>query len=190
MANIFSEIEERVFDKENIIFEEDKIRDYVLDSILAKINSLEENKKPFYFEEIIKDFFKYKKIDLIETKKTRDFGLDGVIKLGLEMAGDINLGLQIKYKLIDSNDIDLFILALRNAELQLGVIVCKDSRSLEKYDLNSKLKAILLSRGITLKERLLNDKIDINPILIIKFDDIINMVASDMRNWIKAVYKQ
>ena len=190
MANIFSEIEEQVCFNEEIIFDEDKIKDFILAEIIKRINAKEEKEKPFYFEEIIKDFFKYRKIQLIETKKTRDFGLDGIIKLGLEMLGDINLGLQIKYKLIDSNDIDLFLSALRNTELQLGVIVCKDSRRLDKYELNSKIKAILLSRGILIKERLLNEKVDINPVLILKFEEIISIVASDIRGFIKSVYKK
>ena len=39
----------------------------------------------------------------------------------------IKLGLQIKYSLVSSTEIDSFLTALNNAELQLGVVVCKDS---------------------------------------------------------------
>jgi hypothetical protein len=190
MANIFSEIEEQVYFDEDIIFDETKIRDFILVKITEKLNNKKDSERPFYFEEIIKDFFRYQRIQLIETKKTRDFGLDGIIKLGLQMLGDIDLGLQIKYKLIDSNDIDLFLSALKNVELQLGVIVCKDSRNLHNYELNSKIKAILLSRGISIKERLLNDRVDINPVLILKFEEVISIVASEIRGFVRGVYKK
>lgn len=116
--------------------------------------------------------------------------MDGIIKLKADLIGEINLGLQIKYKLIDSNDIDLFLSALKNAELQLGVVVCKDSRKLEKYDLNNKLKAILLSKGITLKERLIHEKIDMNPVVILKFEDLIEIIASNIRAFSRGVYKK
>ena len=145
---------------------------------------------PFFFEEIIYDFFDYRKIKLIRTKKTRDFGIDGIITLETELLGKVNLGLQIKYKLIDSNDIDMFLSAIKNAELQLGVIVCKDSRKLEKYELNSKIKAILLSKGIQIKERLIKEEVDINPVFILKLNDLIDVAASDMRSFVKAVYKK
>lgn len=190
MVNIFSEIENDLIFNESIIFDEDKIRDYILNYLVDKLNLKQENEKPFYFEEIIYDFFDYLKIELIKTKKTRDFGLDGFIKLKIDLIGDINLGLQIKYKLIDSNDVDLFLSALRNAELQLGIIVCKDSRKLEKYELNEKIKAILLSKGIKVRERLIKEEININPVLILKFEDIIKIVASEIRAFIKGVYKK
>ena len=129
------------------------------------------------------------RIDLIKTKKTRDFGVDGIIKLKLELLGSLDIGLQIKHKLVDSNDVDLFLAALKNMELQLGVVVCKDSRNLQKYELNSKIKAILLSRGVNIKERIINEKIDINPVFILKFDEIIEIVAAQIRAVVKGVYK-
>lgn len=181
MVNIFSEIEDNIILDESIIFEEDKIKKYIFDFIANRIALKTDREKPFLFEEVIYDFFDYKNINLIRTKKTRDLGIDGVIKLKLDLLGELNLGLQVKYRLIDSNDIDLFLSALRNAELQLGVVVCRDSRKLEKYELNSKIRAILLSKGIKIKERLIKENIDINPIFILKLNDLIEIVASEMR---------
>ncbi len=190
MVNIFSEIEDEIFFNESIIFEKDKIKNYILDFIANRLNSKPEKGRPFFFEEIVYDFFDYRKIDLTKTRKTRDLGIDGIIKLKLDILGSINLGVQIKYKLIDSNDVDLFLSALKNAELQLGVIVCKDSRKLEKYELNSKIKAILLSKGIKIKERLIKENININPVFILKLNDIVEIVASEMRAVIESVYKK
>ena len=151
---------------------------------------MDETKKGFLFEEIVYDFFDYMNIGLLRSKKTRDFGIDGILKLNLQLVGEVNLGVQIKYKLIDSTDIDSFLSSLRNAELQLGVIVCKNSRNLEKYELNSRIKAILFSRGILLKERLIKDKIDINPVFVLKFDDLLNVVANNVRGVVKSIYKK
>lgn len=190
MINIFSEIEDNIFSDEDIMFDEDKIKKYILDFIASKLNSKLEKERPFYFEEIVYDFFDYRKIDLTKTKKTRDFGVDGIIKLKLDVLGNINLGVQIKYKTIDSNDIDMFLSALKNAELQLGVIVCKDSRRLKKYELNSKIKAILLSKGIKIKEKLIKESIDINPVFILKLDDIIEIVSLEIRAVVSAIYKK
>jgi len=189
MTNIISEIEERILNDESIIFDEEKIKEKVLNLILEKMNSIEEKKRPFYFENIISDFFKYLNLNFIETKKTRDFGLDGFLKLRLEVLGEVNLGVQIKYKLIDSTDIDLFSSALKNAEIQLGLIVCKDSRNLQKYNLNSKIKTILLSKGIEIKEKLIKEEIDLNPVLILKLNDIVEIITSNIRGFAKAVYK-
>jgi hypothetical protein len=190
MVNIFREIEDELFFNEEIIFDEEKIKKFILDFIVNEINTKQDKEKPFFFEKIIYDFFEYRSINLIKTKKTRDSGLDGIIKLKLELLGDITLGLQIKYKLIDSNDVDLFLASLKNAELQLGVIVCKDARKFEKYELNSKIKTILLSKGIKIKERLISEKIDINPLLILKLDEIISIIADEIRAVVKGVYKK
>ena len=189
MANLFFEIEDKLFFDESIIFDEEKIKQFILDFISKKISEKQENERAFFFEEIVYDFFDYMHIDLIKTKKTRDFGVDGIIKLKLELLGSLDIGLQIKYKLIDSNDVDLFLSALKNSELQLGVIVCKDSRNLQKYELNSKIKAILLSRGVNIKERIINEKVDINPVFILKFNEIIEIVAAQIRAVVRGVYK-
>jgi len=190
MVNIFSEIEDKIFFNEEIIFNEAKIRERVFDLVLEELNKKPENTRAFFFEEVVYDFFEYIRVDIIKTKKTRDFGVDGVVKLNLDLLGEINLGLQVKHKTIDSTDVDSFLISLRNSELQLGIIVCKDSRRLDKYELNSKIKAILLSRGIKIKERLIKENIDINPIFILKLDDIIDIVVSRIRGTVKAVYKK
>ncbi len=190
MSNIFSKIEEELLFNEEIVFDENKIKEYVKNYLVNKLNLLVKNKQGFAFEEVIYDFLEYMNLNLIKTNKTRDQGIDGIIKMSLGFFGEINLGLQIKYKLIDSNDVDLFLSSLRNAEIQLGVIVCKESRDLNKYELNSKLRTILLSKGIEVKEKLIKDKININPILILKFDEVIEIVASQIRAIAKSIYKK
>jgi len=190
MDNLFSKFEEEIFDKEEIIFSEEKIKIALAQFTADKLSKIPDKEKGFYFQDIIYNFFEYTNIPLIKAGKTRDSGLDGVIKIKAELIGELDLGLQIKYKLIDSTDVDLFLSALKNSELQLGLIICKDSRNLNKYELNSKLKAILLSKGINLKERIIKNKIDINPVLIIKFDEILDIIASQIRSFIKGVYKK
>ncbi|MDD5700383.1 MAG: restriction endonuclease [Candidatus Nanoarchaeia archaeon] len=190
MANIFSEIEGEIFLDDCIPLDEGKIREFILKFLTEKINSKAEKEQPFFFEDIVFDFFSYRNIKATRSKKTRDMGIDGIITLNLDVLGNVNLGLQIKHKIINSNDIDLFLASLKNAELQLGVIVCKDSRKLEKYELNSKLRAILLSKGIIVKERLIKEKVDINPIVVLKMSDLIELVASEMRAVAKGIYKQ
>ena len=192
MVNIFSEIEDLILFElnEELIFDKDKIKNFIFNFISNKLCSKNEKERPFFFEKIVYDFFEYMKFSLIKTPKTRDGGLDGIIKLKIELIGEADLGLQIKYKTIDSNDIDLFLSSLKNAELQLGALVCKDSRRLDKYELNSKIKTILLSKGIKLRERLINERIDLNPIFILKLEDLIEIVASDIRGFITSVYKK
>lgn len=188
--NIFYQIEDEVLDKESIMFDLIRIKEFVGDFIFKLINNQLVMKRGFYFEKIIFDFLEYKGFEFIKTKNTRDFGIDGIIKINLDLVGSVDLGLQIKYKLLGSEDIDLFSSALRNSELQLGLIICKDARYLEKYDLNSKIKAILFSKGIKIKQRLINNKISINPIAILKLEDIISMVADEIRMMIKGIYKK
>ena len=189
MNNIFSEIEDKIFFDESIIFDEAKINQFVTNFLINKLNSEEPKKRGFYFEGIILDFFEYINLETIQTKKTRDFGIDGIVKIQIGIFGEINLGIQIKNKLIDSTDIDSFIANLKNCELQLRVIVCRDSRNLSKYELNNKLKAILLSRGIELKQKITSD-ININPVFVLKLDEIIEIIASNIRSVVKAIYKK
>lgn len=73
MVNIFSEIEEKRFDKEDIIFDEEKIKDYLYNFLINKLNENSEIERPFYFEQIIYDFFEYMNILLIKTKKNKRF---------------------------------------------------------------------------------------------------------------------
>lgn len=190
MVNIFSEIEDELFYKEEIIFDIDKIRQFIFKFIEERIEKEEDAKRGFLFEQIICDFFDYLGVEVVRTGKTRDFGLDGIVKLKLDVLGEVDLGLQIKHKLIDSNDVDMFLASLRNAELWLGVIVCKDSRQLQKYELNSKIRAILFVKGIKIKERIIRENININPIFVLKMDDIVEMSARKFRNVVEAVYKR
>jgi len=190
MTNTIKEISEKILDNENIIFDENLIKEELKKEIANRLFTSEEIKRPFLFEQIIFDFFEYVNVPLIKTKKTRDSGIDGIIKINVKFLGEMNIGLQIKYKLIDSNDVDIFIASLKNAELQLGLIVCKESRELHKYSLNSKIKAILLSKGLAQEEDLIKDKISINPINILKLNDIIEMIALDIRNVARGIYKK
>lgn len=188
MDNLFFKIEEEVIFDESICFEEEKIKNFILEKMKKRIENSES--KGFAFEEVVYNFFEYMNIPLIKTSKTRDKGLDGFVNFNAGFLGEIKLGLQIKYSLIDSNDVDLFLSALKNAELQLGVIVCKDSRNLINYELNSKIKSILISRGISVKEKLLNEKVDINPVFVLKLNELVEIVSSQMRSFVKSVYKK
>jgi len=188
--NFFVCMEEKIFYDETIAFDKDKIKSYLFKSFMNELKSKNNYEKAFYFEKIVYDFFGYRGISLIKTKKTRDFGIDGILKLKLDIFGEQNFGLQIKYKTIDSNDIDLFSSSLKNLELQVGVIVCKDSRNLINYNLNSRIKAILFSRGIVSKEKLINESVSINPVSIIKFGELLDNAALEMRAFVKSIYKK
>ena len=190
MVNIFSSVEDEIISYESIIFDKQKIKEKLSENIVKKLSLVDDLKRPFLFQDIVYDFFEYRHIGLIKSVKTRDGGLDGIIKLKIDLLGEIDLGLQIKYKLIDSNDVDFFIASLKNAELQIDIIICKNSRKLEKYELNSKIKTILFSKGIKIRERLISESININPVFILTFDDLLDMVASDLRGFVMGVYKK
>jgi len=188
MNNLFSELEGEIIFLEDICFDEQKIQGFILKEIKKKLDA--SNNKGFAFEEIVYDFFEYMNIPLIKTPKTRDGGLDGFVNFNVGFLGEVKLGLQIKYSLIDSTDIDSFLSVLNNAELQLGVIICKGSRNLSKYELNSKIKFILFSRGIVIKEKLLNEKVDINPVFVLKLNELVEIVSTQIRGFAKGVYKK
>ncbi|MBU0906931.1 MAG: restriction endonuclease [Nanoarchaeota archaeon] len=190
MVNTFSELEDRLFYEEEIIFDFDKIKNFIFEFVQKKLEKEEAAKRGFLFEQVICDFFDYLGVDVVLGGKTRDFGLDGIVRLNLDVLGEVDLGLQAKYKLIDSNDVDLFLASLKNAELQLGVIVCEDSRQLQKYELNSKISAILFAKGIKIKEKVIKENININPIFVLKMDDVVEMSARKFRNVVEAVYKK
>lgn len=188
MTNLFSELEAEITFNESLCFNEEEIKEFLFKKIKQKIESSEN--KGFEFEKVVYDFFDYMKIPLTKTSKTRDNGIDGFVDFNLGFLGNVKFGLQIKYKLIDSTDIDSFFASLKNAELQMGVIVCKESRNLTKYELNSRIKTILLSRGISIKEKLLNENVDINPVFVLKLNELVDIVACQMRAFIQSVYKK
>ena len=190
MGNIFNEIEDNLFFDEEVIFDVDRIREYILDFIIKRVEGELPENRGFVFEQIVCDFFDYMGLNVVRSGKTRDFGIDGVIRLKIDLFGELNLGLQVKYKVIDSTDVDLFSASLRNAELRLGVIVCKESREMQNYELNSRLKAILFSRGIKVREKLIEENININPLFILKLDEIVGISARKFRNVVGAVYKK
>ncbi|MEK6926898.1 MAG: restriction endonuclease [Nanoarchaeota archaeon] len=190
MNNLFNEIEDEIFINESIIFNKQKIKEKVNSVIFTKLNEKQGNEKHFLFEEIIFQFFEYLNIPIVKTKKTRDFGIDGIIKLNLELLGEIDLGIQIKDTVIDSMDIDNFLSSLKNSELRLGLIICNKSRNLQKYELNTKIRAILLSKGIKIKENLINQSINLNPIFILKTEDILDIYVSRLRGIIESIYKK
>jgi hypothetical protein len=41
-----------------------------------------------------------------------------------------------------------------------------------------------------LKEKLINDKVNVNPVLILKLNDLIEIASSEMRSVIKGIYKK
>lgn len=186
--NFFKSIENDLFEKEEIIFNEKKIQEIILQKISEEIDK-NPKKEGFCFEKIIYDFFDYLNFDLIKTKKTRDAGIDGIISLKIEPFGNLKLGLQIKYKIIDSTDIDKFIQALNYAELKLGVITCKESRRLIKYELNSKLKALFLTQNLK-NTNFKFEKVDLNPVFILKLKDVVTLGASKMRAIASTIYKK
>ncbi len=188
MSNLFSEIESDIIFDELICFNENFIKDFIIKKIAETIEKSEN--KGFRFEEVVYDFFEYMNLNLIKTPKTRDHGIDGFVDINVGFLGKVKLGLQIKYQTVDSATIDSFLAALRNAELQLGIVVCKDSRTLANYELNSKIKSILLSRGISVREKLLNEKVDINPVFVLKLGELAEIAASQIRAFAKAVYKK
>ncbi len=186
--NIFSKVEDKILTDEEKMFDVSKIKEVLSYSLIEEITKKEN--KYLYFEEVVAQFFKYLNVPYAETGKTRDGGIDGIITLQLSLLGNVQLGVQAKYTRIDSNDVDTFLSALKHAELQLGIIVCKESRKLEKYDLNSKIKAILFSRGILIREKAIEESININPIFIIIMDDMLDIVSSQIRNTIRMIYKK
>lgn len=188
MDNLFFKLEEEIILNEETCFDEEKIKELIFKNIKNKLDN--SDNKGFEFEKIVYEFFEYMNIPVIKTKKTRDSGIDGFIKLKIGFLGDLDLGVEIKHKLINSNDVDLFLTSLRNAEVKLGVMVCKDSRNLTKYELNSKIKSILFSRGITIKEKLLKEKVDINPVFILKLDEIVDVISYQIRAFVRGVYKK
>ena len=187
-TNFFKEIEKKIlYEDEEILFDNEKVREIAEKIVLTKINDVDEKKRGLFFEEIILDFFEYKNFKIFRTKKTRDFGLDGLIEIEIEPFGHLKLGLQVKYKRIDSKDVDLLISALNFAEIKVSVLVCKDFGRLDKYNLSSKLKAMLIGKEnkIDIKEDL-----NINPVFILKFNDILDIFSSSVRDVVRSVYKK
>lgn len=186
--NFFKEIERRILNSdEEILFDYNKIRELSEKLILDEINKIEEPKRGLFFEEIMIDFFEYKLFKIFRTKKTRDFGLDGLIEIDIEPFGTLKLGLQIKYKKIESKDVDLLINALNFAEIKIGVLVCKDAGRLDKYTISSKLKAMLISKENKLS---IKEDLSINPVFILKFSDILDIFSHEVRGVVEMIYKK
>lgn len=186
--NFFKKIEFELTDApEQVLFSEKKIRALAEKLVLREINKKPVKQRPAFFEKIICDFFIFRNFKLIKTKKTRDLGLDALIKTRLEPFGELSLGLQIKYKKIGSIDVDLFLRSLDFADLKLGALVCKDSRRLDKYTLSAKLKAMLFGLG---EEASLKKRIDLKPVFILKFSDILDVFTGEIRLRMKGIYKR
>jgi len=186
-SNFFKILDKKIFSSEQIIFSKSKIKKFVKNLIFQELNSLPKNKRGEFFEKIVCDFFEYMHFELTRTKKTRDFGLDGIIKTELEPFGKLKIGLQIKYKKINSIDVDSFLQALNFAEIRLGALVCKDAARLDKYTISSKLKAMLFGeeKGIKVKE-----KLELKPVFILKFEDVLNIFSEEVRYKVQAIYKR
>jgi|APSaa5957512576_1039674.scaffolds.fasta_scaffold05139_4 hypothetical protein len=190
MSNLFFELEDLIFGYEEILFDEVKIEGFVFDYLNNKLKKFNGSEKGFYFEKIVFDFFEYKGIPIRKTKKTRDFGIDGFLKLNLGFIGEVDVGLEIKYRKIGSKDIDAFRNSLEDLDINLGIICCKDSRRLDKYTLDTKLRTLLFSKGIEMKENLINERISTNPVIVLKSEDFIKIVSSDIRAFVRGVYKK
>jgi len=188
-TNFFKEIEKNILNEndEEILFDYNNIRKLSEEIILNGINKVNEKKRGLFFEEIMLDFFEYKLFKVFRTKKTRDFGLDGLIEINIEPFGDLKLGLQVKYKKIDSKDVDLLINSLNFAEIKVGVLICKDANRLDKYNISSKLKAMLIGKENKLDVK---ENLSINPIFILKFSDILDVFSHEVRGVVEMVYKK
>jgi len=187
-TNFFRRIEEEILmEDEEILFSNKEIRKLSEEIILNEFKKIEERKRALFFEEIICDFFEYQYFKIFRTKKTRDFGLDGLIEIEIEPFGNLKMGLQVKYKNVNSNDVDSFLQALNFAEIKVGVLVCKDSGRFDKYKISSKLKAMLIDKKIDIK---IKEDFNINPVFILKFSDILDIFSHNVRNVVESVYKK
>ncbi len=190
MDNFFKQVEEEVlWQDDNILFNTDEITKYSKQYVLERINEKEEGRRGFFFEEVVCDFFEYVGYDVVRSKKTRDHGLDGVVETDVPPLGKLKLGLQAKWKMVDSTDVDQLLQALENAEIRLGVLVCRESSRLDKYKLTSKVKAILFFHNMESEVKDLPD-LDVNPAFIMKFDELIKVSSEKIRGMVKATYKR
>ena len=69
MANLFSIIEEEIIFNEEICFDENKIKEFILENIKKKIEN--SSNKGFTFEEIVYDFFEYMNIPFNQNQKNK-----------------------------------------------------------------------------------------------------------------------
>ncbi len=191
MDNFFDSLEKKILlSDEEVLFNIEKIKEYSRNYLLDNIEEKPKNERGFYFEEIVCDLFRYLNFKVIQTKKTRDFGLDGIIETELEPFGKLKLGLQVKWKKINASDVDLFIQALNFAEIRLGILLCKTTGDIKKYKLSSKIKAILSSFDNDVKNDPNISELYLEPIFILKFDDIVDIFSQRVRNLVSAVYKR
>jgi len=191
LDNFFDSLEKKILlSDEEVLFNIEKIKEYSRNYLLDNIEEKPKNERGFYFEEIVCDLFRYLNFKVIQTKKTRDFGLDGIIETELEPFGKLKLGLQVKWKKINASDVDLFIQALNFAEIRLGILLCKTTGDIKKYKLSSKIKAILSSFDNDVKNDPNISELYLEPIFILKFDDIVDIFSQRVRNLVSAVYKR
>jgi len=189
LNNFFVSLEKTIVDQpEKTIFSEKKIMEFSENYIQMELKKISPNKRGWFFQKIVCDFFRFKRFRVIECKKTRDLGIDAVIKKKFDILGDLQLGLQIKYKKIGAADIDSFIQALDFAEIRLGVIACKESSRLDKYTLSSKMKALLL--GLPGKKIKIKERIQLKPVFVITLNEIIKLISSDARLMVRSIYKR
>lgn len=188
--NFFKKLEEEaLWHKEDTLFDADRIKSYARGYILNKIQEKKEKERGFFFEEIVCDFFEYLGYRVTRTKKTRDRGLDGIVDVKIMPLGEVKLGIQAKWGRIDSGDVDGFIQSLENAEIRLGVIACRDSTRLQKYTLPAKIKSILFFRNIKAKVKDIPD-VGIEPVFILKLDDMIEVTSKKIRDIVSSTYKR
>lgn len=186
--NYFKELQTQILrNSENILFDEKKIKKIAKKELEKAMENQPKTKNGLFFEEIICDFFEFLGFEVIRTKKTRDLGIDGIIKTKLQPFGLLELGLQVKYKTIDSSDVDSFVQALNFAEIRIGVIVCKKAKRLDKYTLSSKMKAILLGAK---NEVRINKRIDLKPVFVMSLRETIDVFSQHLRDVVKSVYKR
>lgn len=189
LTKFFRDLEERVLWRDDIIFDIEKIKAFSMDYALKEIQGRTMQERGFFFEELSRDFFRYLGFMVESTKRTRDLGIDGIVRMKLEPLGQLELGLQAKWKKIGSEDLDSFLQALQFAEIKLGVLTCKDSRDMQKYTMSSKIKALLLKYGRDKEIENVPD-LDMKPVFILKFEDLIDIFSKRVRSVVSAVYKR
>ncbi len=186
--NLFRQLEEEILDRaEGEIFNHQKICAIAKEFFSKKIaNAKNDSERGFIFQDIVCDFFEYKNFKIHRTKKTKDFGIDGVIEAEIRPFGILRMGLQVKYKRINSADLDSFLQALDFAEIKVGVIACKDSARLQKNSAKAKFKAMLLGRTEKIPKF---EDFGLQQVFVLKFAEIICLFAEETMLVIKGIYK-
>ena len=186
--NYFRELQGQILkSSDSVLFDEKKIKEMARNHVEKSIEKQAKTERGLFFEKIVLDFFDFLGFKVTRTKKTRDLGIDGIIKTELPPFGLLRMGLQVKYKEIDSSDIDAFIQALNFAEIRVGVVACRKAGRLDKYTISTKVKALLLGSENNMR---IGKRIDLKPVFVMNLNEIIGIFSQHTRDVVKSVYKR